>query len=157
MRVLVLSDSHGAAGNILSAVEAQNEVRHIFFLGDGLTDLETVEPLFKNKIIHKVAGNCDYAAFGPSTGLEVINSTKIFYTHGHMDFVKGGLSALKTRSAAAAADIVLFGHTHMPCVEYENGVYYVNPGSVGHSRSGKNTYAVIDIEKNGIMPVIINI
>ena len=41
---------------------------------------------------------------------------------------------------------------------YEDGRYYVNPGSLSKARDGsRNSYAVIDIEENGILPNIIEI
>ena len=53
--------------------------------------------------------------------------------------------------------IALCGHTHIPDILYENGIYLVNPGSCSKPRSSKPTYAVIDITDKGIMPVIVEI
>ncbi|MFR3419646.1 MAG: metallophosphoesterase family protein [Eubacterium sp.] len=39
------------------------------------------------------------------------------------------------------ADIVLFGHTHNQYTEYLDGLYIMNPGSVGMN----GDYGVIDI------------
>ncbi len=55
------------------------------------------------------------------------------------------------------ADIVLFGHTHVAKTEYAEGVYFVNPGSPSCPREGRPSYAVIDIEENGIMPFIVEV
>ena len=55
------------------------------------------------------------------------------------------------------SQIVLYGHTHIAKTEYADGVYFVNPGSLCSAREGRTGYAVIDIEQNGIMPVLINI
>ena len=38
---------------------------------------------------------------------------------------------------------------------YEDGLYIVNPGSVAMGRSAGNSYAIIDIEKNGTIPIIV--
>ena len=54
-------------------------------------------------------------------------------------------------------DIVLYGHTHVSKILYENGVYVVNPGSCSCGRDFHESYAVIDIEKNGIMPIIVKL
>ena len=59
--------------------------------------------------------------------------------------------------AVSTGGITLFGHTHIPVTVYEEGVWLVNPGSVSAPRQGKPTYAVIDIEQNGIMPIIIGV
>jgi hypothetical protein len=44
------------------------------------------------------------------------------------------------------ADIVLFGHTHMPESIYKDGIYYFNPGSLK-----EGCYGVVDITDNGII------
>ena len=54
-------------------------------------------------------------------------------------------------------DIALYGHTHIANILYEDGIYIVNPGSCSQSRNGKESYAVIDIEPNGIMPIIVEL
>ena len=100
----------------------------------------------------------DFASMLPAVGLEVIEGKRIFYTHGHTFSVKYGLSRLKEVAEQNNYDIVLFGHTHVSQVLYENGRYFVNPGSCAKSRDGsRNSYAVIDIVDNGIMPNIIEI
>ena len=52
------------------------------------------------------------------------------------------------RAKEEACDVVLFGHTHMPLVTEEDGVLFVNPGSVALPRQAdrRRTYAVINVE-----------
>ena len=61
-------------------------------------------------------------------------------THGHTLGVKGGRDELCREAARNGADIVLFGHTHVPSLEYiEKGsirgvdkpLVLFNPGSLG--------------------------
>ena len=158
MRILVISDSHRRSAVIDKIIESQPTARHIFFLGDNASDIEDFEFIYPDRIFHTVCGNCDFASMLPSVGLEVIGGKRIFYTHGHTFSVKYGLTGLKEIAEQNDYDIVLFGHTHVSQVLYENGRYFVNPGSCAKSRDGsRNSYAVIDIEENGILPNIIDI
>ena len=157
MRIVVISDSHKRTGVIDKILSAQKEARHVFFLGDNVTDIEDFEYLYPDKIFHSVCGNCDYFSVVPSVGLEVLEGKRIFYTHGHLHSVKYGLSRLIESAKANQYDIVLYGHTHIAKTLYEDGIYIVNPGSCSSPREGKPSYAVIDITKQGIMPIIIEI
>lgn len=49
----------------------------------------------------------------------------------------------------ANADILIYGHTHVPCVKRFSTGIVINPGSVGQPRDAnpKASYAVLDLEK----------
>lgn len=157
MRILVISDSHRKTNVIDKILESQSEAQHVFFLGDNVLDIEDFEFLYPEKKFHLVCGNCDFASVIQAVGLEVINGKRIFYTHGHSYSVKYGITRLKEVAKQNSYDIVLFGHTHISQVLYEDGIYFVNPGSCSNAREGHNSYAVIDIAENGIMPIIIEV
>ena len=157
LRIMVLSDSHGNAFALRRAILAQKEAEHIFFLGDCLRDIEALFEEFPHRKFHTVCGNCDYESFVPSTAMENLNGTLIFYSHGHPYFVKQSPVPFLQAAEKRNANIALFGHTHSSLIKYENGVWLVNPGSVSLPREGKPSYAVIDIEENGIMPIIVNL
>lgn len=156
MRILVISDSHGSTLAIDKAISAQPLAKHIFFLGDKLSDIEDFDILYPDRIFHTVSGNCDFYSQTPSHDMTEVAGKRIFFTHGHEYGVKSGTSHLLSYGRALGSDIILYGHTHIADTEYANGIYSVNPGSIGNSRGGKNSYAFIDIEKNGIIPVIVN-
>ncbi len=157
MRIAVISDSHKRTDIIDKILAAQTEATHIFFLGDNVSDIEDFEFIYPNKKFHTVCGNCDFAPVLPAVGLEVINGKRIFYTHGHNHSVKYGTERLLEAAKKNNYDIVLYGHTHVAKILYEDGIYIVNPGSCSSPREGKPSYAVIDITDKGIMPIIINV
>ena len=157
MRIVVISDSHGRTNVIDKILFSQKEAKHVFFLGDNVRDIEDFEFLYPDKSFYVVAGNCDYGLFSPTTGIKEIEGVKIFYTHGHTFSVKSTTEHLLKTAKQNECKIALYGHTHIADTVYEDGVYLVNPGAVSHPRSGSPSYAVIDIEKGGIMPIIINI
>ncbi len=157
MRILVISDSHAGTRNIDYCLQAQPQAKHVFFLGDNTRDIENVKIYHPDRIFHIVHGNCDYASAYPSVDSVTLGGKRIIFTHGHNFSVKSGTTILQAMTKKAGADIVLYGHTHIAKISYEDGIYLINPGSIAHSREGNNSYAVIDIEESGIMPIIIQI
>ena len=157
MRILVISDSHGRTSQIEKAIEAQPTAKHIFFLGDCVRDIEDYPFIYPDRTFHIVSGNCDYASTLKSADTVVLGGKKIFFTHGHHLSVKGGIGGLRKAALLEKADIVLYGHTHVATKEYADSIHFVNPGSLSSAREGNTGYAVIDIEENGIMPILINI
>lgn len=155
MRIVVISDSHKRTNVIDNILSAEPEASHVFFLGDNVSDLDDFEFLYPQKIFHKVSGNCDYIANEPCVNIEIIENKKILYTHGHTYGVKYGTDRLIESAKNNAYDIVLYGHTHISKILYEDGIYIVNPGSCSKPRDGlRPSYAVIDITEQGIMPII---
>ncbi len=157
MRILVISDSHRKTNVIDKIICAQPDAKHIFFLGDNTADIEDFVFLYPERAFHTVCGNCDFASTVQSAGLEVLEGKRIFYTHGHNYSVKYGIARLSEAAKQNSYDIVLYGHTHISQILYEDGIYFVNPGSVSSSHQGRNSYAVIDITDNGIMPIIVEV
>lgn len=157
MRILVMSDSHHRTAVIDKALFAQPTAEYVFFLGDNVSDIEDYELLYPDKTFFSVSGNCDYNSFIPSTGVETVAGKRIFYTHGHTLGVKGSTAHLRAAAEQNNCDIALFGHTHISKIVYDNGIYLVNPGSISSPRSGRPSYAVIDITDGGIMPVIVEL
>ena len=154
MRLLVISDSHRNVGAVDKILSAETEARHVFFLGDVTSDIESIKDIYPERIFHIVSGNCDFISDYPCSDTVSIGGHGVFFTHGHLYGVKGGTSAIIDRAKRLSCDIALFGHTHIACQTYDDGIYIVNPGSCSRSRSGPNSYAVIDIVSGGVMPII---
>lgn len=151
MRILVLSDSHGRSGTVFDAISAQPTARACIFLGDGERDLDDIACCFPNLDIYAVAGNCDMASQNPALRLIELGGKHILVTHGHNQFVKYGLQNLIDTAKSNGANIALFGHTHEPMTKYVDGLYLLNPGSVGGVHTHRSTYGIVDITPAGIM------
>lgn len=147
MRLIVFSDSHGDSISLQMAIDKEHTADAIIFLGDGLNDFEYCKKRIHDKICIAVKGNCDsYFLDYPKSQTVTFAGKKIYCTHGDLEKVKFGAEMLRGKAAAEGFDIVLFGHTHKAMTAYEDGIYYMNPGSVR-----ENSYGIIDIEENGIM------
>ncbi|MBQ7726767.1 MAG: YfcE family phosphodiesterase [Clostridia bacterium] len=157
MRITVLSDSHGRPDVVQSILEQREDSRHVFFLGDGIRDIEPLAEKFPDKRFYLVSGNCDAFSLAPSSGIEVVGGVRVFYTHGHTLDVRYGVERLLSHARAAACPLALFGHTHVPQIVYEDGVTLVNPGSCARPRGGGATYAMIDLTEKGVMPLIVEL
>lgn len=157
MRILVISDSHRHPEIIQKILHEQPSAQDVYFLGDVIGDIEQAARLFPERRFHTVSGNCDFASTVPSQALGECGGIKIFYTHGHTLGVKNSTERLFSLAKQRGCRIALFGHTHIAHNEYRDGIYLINPGSCANSRSGAESYAVIDIEPNGILPIHIKL
>lgn len=145
MIICVFSDSHGYAKNMIEAVRREKPVL-CFFLGDGETDLVSLRNRFPDLPVNAVRGNCDLRSVQPQTLEAVVAGVKIYAVHGHQHEVKYDDSVRELCYAAlrADADVVLFGHTHLPYLDRHLGMLIVNPGTIG--RVNRPSYAVLSIE-----------
>ncbi len=150
MRIVVTSDSHGRRSRLFDIVETHIEDASLFVnLGDcnSGSDLEDIQACYGNKLnLICVSGNCDFSGKAPNEQIIRFAGKKIILCHGHTYGVKRGLSAYMEKAQKEGADIALYGHTHTPCVDYMNGIYFFNPGAVMNGE-----YGMVDITDSGII------
>lgn len=149
MRIGVISDTHRNTSIIKRVIEACDNPDLIIHLGDNVQDVYSIEELYKGRIIN-VRGNCDFCSDVPEERIEDIAGKRFFITHGHRYNVKYDMLTLKYRAMELNADIVLFGHSHVSKIDYEGGIWFVNPGSPSYPRGGSRSIAVIEIENERI-------
>lgn len=152
MRILVISDTHGDVYSLRQALISQSSAEMVFHLGDGAQDLMDLRSSFPEKMFIQIRGNGDWGSSFPYDEEIDIEGVKIFATHGHLQQVKLGDWELLSAARRRKANIVLYGHTHMPDNRYEEGLYILNPGSL-HGYDG--TYGYIDITKQGIVTNVV--
>lgn len=156
MRIGVMSDTHGSKWSIKKAADMLKNCDMIIHLGDYVYDVYDIARIYKGKIL-SVKGNCDFTNGVPGESIEEIEGKKILITHGHNYNVKYGLNELIERGIDIKADLVLYGHTHISSVDYEHGIYFVNPGSTVSPREGFCSIAIIEIENGIVNPSIVRI
>ena len=133
MRIVVVSDSHKDFYSLQKAVLSQPSAEVVVFCGDGDDDMDTLAMTIPDKMI--------------------LEGKKLFITHGHLFGVKSDYSQIINQAHLLETDILLFGHTHVPYTAYDDGMYIMNPGSIGYT----GTYGIIDITSSGIMTNIIKL
>lgn len=144
-RVLVISDSHGNLGDLIEIYE-KSKADIIIFSGDCDLDLEYFIHIYKNINYIAVKGNCDFLPNNKEMEL-MIEGLKIIVTHGDLYGVKNNLMKLQELGIKEAADIVIYGHTHIEALDEIKGIQYFNPGAL---KDGK--YGLIILE-NGSLPI----
>jgi len=120
----------------------------VIHLGDGLSDAQLLATEIYPTPVLGVQGNCDFPRdAAPITHTFHAESVRFFMTHGHAYGVKNGLLRLSLAARECEAQVVLFGHTHVPFCHQENGIWFLNPGSC---RSRLN-YGVVRIENSELI------
>jgi putative phosphoesterase len=149
-RALIISDSHGLTSEVEQVCSMYSH-DVIFHCGDFCVD-ESKSP-FNQMIL--VKGNNDYFSKVPIERKVNWEGLHIGITHGHTYHVNQSLMGLKYKALEDKIDVVLFGHTHLPVCIHEEGVIFMNPGSMKQARGFKvPTYALLDVEKQGEKSVL---
>ena len=158
MKVLVTSDSHGHHDLLRKAIGQEAPIDMLIHAGDIEGDLNKILGPKREYVIHAVCGNMDWGYDLGATDLFKMGRHKVFLAHGHRYNVHFTMANLREAAENSGADVAIFGHTHMPFLEEQNGILILNPGSVAKPRQAglKKTYAVIDIDDaTGEMKVLI--
>ena len=130
MKILVLSDSHGAVSPMEQAVE-QTSPDLILHLGDCWRDGERLHDRFPSIPLEQVPGNCDFRPTEPAERLLELRGKRILLCHGHTYGVKQSLVTAGFAAEEQQLDLFLFGHTHRPLVDRRGRTLFLNPGSIG--------------------------
>jgi len=131
MRIGVLADTHLPAGGTLPRFvwDTLDGVELILHAGDVvspdvLNDLASLAP------VQAVRGNCDgwELAHLPDIKLVTCEGKRLGLVHGYQ-----GSGPTPERAWRAfrneSPDVVIFGHSHLPYLEWRDGVLLFNPGS----------------------------
>ena len=154
MKILVVSDTHGRIEGLDRAFELE-QPDEIYHLGDGLGCEDEIEAIYGVPLTI-VRGNCDWNSNLSSEEVISLGKHRLFLTHGHIYGVNYGLLELVDAAEERKADVILYGHTHVP--ELTKGYYgktILNPGSISAPRQKgkKHTYAVIEVLEGGELDI----
>lgn len=129
MKILVFSDSHRSLSGMYAAIELHRP-QQVIHLGDMMADAEEVAEHYPTTPFCLVPGNCDgWGAAAPVKKEIKLGGRTILLSHGHRWGVKSGYDTAIADARAVGADILLFGHTHVPlCSQLEDGLWMMNPG-----------------------------
>lgn len=150
MKIAVLSDTHmpGRARALpLTAMRIIESCELILHAGD-VVSMELLAELGAIAPLHAAFGNCDLAEVRAWGALDEVQfdtgGVRIAMVHD------SGPSAGRPARLAKRfpdANVVVFGHSHMPLVEHGlHGMLLLNPGSpTDRRRAPKHTMAVLDL------------
>ena len=142
-RIIVVSDTHRHLEYVLGFLQNIREFDMIIHLGDNTSDADTLKKIYPEKQVIAVKGNTDISSYESEIFCN-IEGVNFFVTHGHIYGVKMGTERLWYRARELGADVVLYGHTHIPVCENEDGVLMLNPG--GHNSLNRGV-GIIEIEE----------
>lgn len=151
----MFSDSHGDVSAMKKVIDGCSKADMIFHLGDYDKDAREIDG-YRNIPVHYVAGNCDFGSETEELKEVFVAGNKILLTHGHNYGVKFSPDRLIYLAQERDAKAVFFGHTHQSYMEYVDGIWLINPGSISDGRWGKKSYAFVMAEPYGIIPKIMN-
>lgn len=158
MRIIVVSDTHRRFQEFYDIITKHRQEAALFIhLGDGQREVDDILELFPDLNLHCVRGNCDYGSILPEVEVVSAGNERILCTHGHNFFVKSTLEPLKKFALQNNCRIALYGHSHKSDTHYEDGIYFMNPGSPSQPRGCKPSYGIIDITTRGIMTFIVEL
>lgn len=150
MRILIVSDTHRKNDNYLKVIKKFKNLDMIIHCGD----IEGSEYALSESAdcpVLMVAGNNDFFSQLPREQEISIENYKVWITHGHNYLVSMGTERIKQEAKIRGVQIVMFGHTHRPCLEQDEDIIALNPGSLSYPRQDghKPTYAIMEIDKQG--------
>lgn len=144
MKVLVLSDSHGAIHYLRRIMEKESDVELVFFLGDGLSDMEKIKAENPQKKFICVKGNNDRYYSEEREAYKYIDGVTVMACHGDAFGVRSTLQHLIRKTDSVRGNLALYGHTHVSNLynDYVTGIIAVNPGAVCDGK-----YCVLEFKK----------
>ncbi len=150
MKVLIVSDTHRHNENFVKAVERTAPIDLVVHCGD----IEGSELFISQAAgcpVQMVAGNNDFFSELPGELTFKIGALQVWVTHGHHYYVSMGTEFIIEEAKARGVDVVMYGHTHRPSIEYRAGIVVLNPGSLSYPRQDgrRPSYIVMETDRFG--------
>jgi len=158
MKIIVLSDTHSREIP-KSLMDDFKKADLIIHAGDFccLDDVKSFQHLNKLEAVYGNVDSAELRGLFPAKKIFKVENVSIGLCHGDgkPDKVLGYVQDLFRQDKV---DVVIFGHSHLPCQEKINNVLYFNPGSITDKvRPPFRSYGVLDIHKDRIEAKIIKL
>ncbi|MEY2426707.1 MAG: uncharacterized protein QOI61_2279 [Actinomycetota bacterium] len=152
MKVLLLSDTHlheGQAGRLVEKLRGQLETADVIIHAGDVTDVSVLTALEEFAPVRAVLGNNDRGMILPERLVVELDGCEVAAVH---DSGPAGGRAARLRRWFPQADVVVFGHSHLPWHEIDvragdgHVQHHVNPGSAMQRRAApRHTAAVLEL------------
>ena len=149
MNYLIVSDTHGNTRILEQLLENYKSITNtVIHLGDHARDMSRFKD--NETVLYIVNGNTDPMIAEYDERVIELDGKRIFITHGHRYGVKSSYTDLIYKAEELDVQACLFGHSHVPVIFKEKGIFFMNPGSPTHPRPGDLPgYALMRIEDDG--------
>ena len=169
MKFIVISDIHGRDDLVQKVISMHRNADGILVLGDGVRDIGFSECTEGGRFFAGVRGNCDglFSSFGEYSYFDELLLTlgeyNVIMMHGHKHSVKSGVEPAAVYASKRGADILLYGHTHIPTEKYyaegseidgyvmPRALRVMNPGSLGCSQDGTHSFGLMQIKGDSVL------
>lgn len=150
MKILIVSDTHKKHKNLERVLERVTPVDLMIHLGDAEGCEDEIAHM-TGCPLEIVAGNNDFFSRLPREKELQLGKYRVLITHGHYYYVGVGVADIKREAAGRGYDIVMFGHTHRPLIDYSRDIVALNPGSISYPRQEGHqpSYIIMEIDKKG--------
>ncbi len=154
MLIAVTGDTHGRIDAVKNELE-RKRLDYLLHTGDFYAD--GIRLAYHLGIdFSGVRGNCDTGPRGKQEEMLDLAGHRFCILHGHRHRVKTTLNDVYYHGLEIGAEVVVFGHTHTPCCDFQDGIWLINPGSPSLPRSGSMaSYVLIKAGKDFLLPEII--
>ena len=120
----LISDTHGLLRK--EVVENLNDCNLIIHAGD-IGKYEVIENLSKICNVEFIRGNCD-------KDKNIAKEDRVIEIYNKRIYLIHDISKVNINLKEENIDIVVYGHSHKSNIYEDNGILYINPGSVGPKR-----------------------
>ena len=150
MKILIVSDTHKKHDNLVRILEQEENIDLMVHLGDSEGYEDYIAEL-AGCPLEIVSGNNDFFTDLDREKVLEVGKYQVLMTHGHYYYVAMGVEDLKKEALGRGMDIVMFGHTHRPLLDYSKGIVTLNPGSVSFPRQEgrRPSYALMELDQEG--------
>lgn len=145
-KIMIISDTHQNQVLLRHAFSLEDQITHIFHLGDFYEDLDNNLDLTENKEVVKVPG-----IFHPGFQDGSIEPVKTLSICGWNFLLIHNF--LDPRASSKKYNIVFHGHTHQADFRKIDQNYYINPGHLkaNSDRGRKASYLVLEVYQNELI------
>ncbi|EOS22839.1 MJ0936 family phosphodiesterase [Lachnospiraceae bacterium 3-1] len=150
MKILIVSDTHKKHDNLVKILERETDIDLMIHLGDSEGYEDYIAEL-AGCPLEIVSGNNDFFSDLDREKELQVGKYHVLITHGHYYYVSMGVEDLKKEAIGRGMNVVMFGHTHRPLLDYSRGVVTLNPGSVSYPRQEgrRPSYAIMELDGEG--------